>query len=204
MRCKFWLGCLVALSFISAELPVSAQAVYAGSQDHPRLSAGAGFSAFNMDWGPGVTFGPILWVDWHPPLIPDVLNGLSLEVEARDLSLHRGSANGPNGVKPILPRTDTIGGGLIYHVQQRGFVKFEPYVKALGSFGRIDFTSRNPDYTHDTRTVTSVGGGLDWHVAHRLTVRGDYEYQFWPSFLGGTLDPVGFTGGVLYNFSFGH
>jgi hypothetical protein len=204
MRCKLWLGCVIALSFLRAALPVSAQAVYAGSQERPNLSVGAGFSAFSQDWGPGTVFGPVLWIDWQPPFIPDRFKGFSLEVEGRDLSLHRESGLTSYGVRPKLPRTDTIGGGLIYHVRQRGFDKFEPYIKALGSFGSIDFTLANPSYSHDTRTVTSLGGGLDWHVAHRLTVRGDFEYQFWPSFLGGTLDPVGFTGGVLYHFNFGH
>ena len=209
MRCKPLLGCVIMIPLLSAALPASAQATYDALQTRPGLSVGAGFSGFSQDWGfnPAV-YGTTLWLDYHPPLIPDFLSGLSLEVQARDLQWNRGTfpATAPPGVagRPALPRTDTIGGGLIYHVRPQGFYRFEPYVKALASFGSIDFTTLDPNYHHDTRTVTSAGGGLDWHVKRRLTIRGDYEYQFWPNFLGATLNPVGFTGGVLYNFSFRH
>ena len=209
MRCKPLLGCVIMIPLLSAALPASAQATYDALQTRPGLSVGAGFSGFSQDWGfnPAV-YGTTLWLDYHPPLLPDFLSGLSLEVQARDLSWNRKTYPSTNSTvpnRPVLPRTDTVGGGLIYHIRPEGFYKFEPYVKALGSFGSIDFTlSHAPDYSHETRTVTSLGGGLDWHVVRRLTIRGDYEYQFWPNFLGGTLNPVGFTGGVLYNFSFRH
>jgi hypothetical protein len=209
MRCKPLLECVITISLLSAALPASAQAVYSALEMRPRLSAGAGFSGFSQDWGhnPAV-YGTTLWVEYHPPVFPDFLSGLSLEIQARDLSWNRGKYPATNPTvpnKPILPRTDTIGGGLIYHIRPQGYYKFEPYVKALGSFGSIDFTlPAAPDYSHSTHTVTSLGGGLDWHARRHVTVRGDLEYQFWPGFLGATLNPVGFTGGVLYNFSFRH
>ena len=207
MRCKSLLGCVLTILSFASALPVFAQAVYSAQEVRPRLSVGAGFSGFSQDWGhnPSV-YGTTLWIDYHPPLLPDFLSGLSLEVQARDLSWNRGKypATAPPAFagKPGLPRTDTIGGGLIYHIRPEGYYRFEPYLKGLASYGSIDFTIGAPNYSHDTRTVTSVGGGLDWHVVPRITVRGDFEYQFWPSFLGKTLNPVGFTGGALYNFSF--
>ena len=58
------------------------------------------------------------------------------------------------------------------------------------------------------------GGSIDYRVSHRLIVRADYEYQFWPSFQGpptysptgapiqhnGGLTPNGVSLGILYRF----
>jgi hypothetical protein len=57
------------------------------------------------------------------------------------------------------------------------------------------------------------GGSIDYRVTHRLALRADYEYQFWPSFAGpptitptavklnnGGLTPNGFSLGILYRF----
>ena len=62
--------------------------------------------------------------------------------------------------------------------------------------------------------VYAPGGTLDYHLSHRFSIRGDYEYQIWPSFAGpptvspsGTviehnhgLTPNGFSVGVAYRF----
>jgi opacity protein-like surface antigen len=207
MRCKLLVGCIIALSLMGAALPASGQAVYAARQEHPRLAIGAGFSASTQDWGPHAVLGTTGWLDWRPGFFNGPLNGLGVEIMGRDLSGNRMTMIQRDGEKvPVKPRTDTIGGGLIYHVQQRGFYKFEPYVKAIGSFGSIDFTLGNPKnkYDHDTRTVLSLGGGLDWNVARHFTVRGDIEYQFWPDFLRQQLNPFVYTGGVLYRFGYSH
>jgi hypothetical protein len=58
------------------------------------------------------------------------------------------------------------------------------------------------------------GGTLELRMTHRISLRGDYEYQFWPSFAGpptysstgalvqhnGGLTPNGFSLGVTYRF----
>jgi opacity protein-like surface antigen len=207
MQIKFLVGCITALLAFSA-FPASAQSVYAAHEDRPRFSIGAGFSDFSQDWGnnPRV-LGTTFYADYRPPFLPDFLNGLSLQLEARDLRWNRGTypANvfPPTAAgKPIVPRTDTLGGGLIYHAERLKFHKFVPYAKGIVSFGSIDFTlPHSPTYSHDTRTVTSLGGGLDYRLARRLTLRGDYEYQWWPQmFSANALNPNGFTIGALYNF----
>lgn len=62
--------------------------------------------------------------------------------------------------------------------------------------------------------VYAPGGTLDYRLTHRLSLRGDYEYQRWPSFSGppsynsagqlvehnGGLTPNGFSIGVSYKF----
>jgi opacity protein-like surface antigen len=207
--------CIPALLLIFVVASSSAQAVYSASEDRPVLSAGAGFSIFSQDWGPNPhAMGVTYTVDYHPPIMRGFLSDLNIEVQGRDLLWHRGSVtttsepvlthtNAVSTTVPIVPRTDIIGGGLIYHPHWFRFHRFEPYAKGLVSYGSIDFTSSNPNYTHDTRTVTSVGGGVDYRVMHRITLRGDYEYQWWPDFLGpNSLTPHGFTFGALY--SIGH
>ena len=47
----------------------------------------------------------------------------------------------------------------------------------------------------------AVGGGVDIPWKHNLTIRAiDYEYQFWPEYLGDPLTPHGFSSGVSYRF----
>jgi len=58
------------------------------------------------------------------------------------------------------------------------------------------------------------GGTLEYRLTHRISVRGDYEFQFWPSFAGpetynssgalvqhnNGLAPNGFSVGISYRF----
>jgi opacity protein-like surface antigen len=56
--------------------------------------------------------------------------------------------------------------------------------------------------------VYAPGGTIDYHLTPRFSLRGDYEYQFWPSFQGPTtsgttvsdITPNGFSVGVAYRF----
>jgi opacity protein-like surface antigen len=177
----------------------SAQAVYSASEDHPRLSVGVGFSYFSQDWGPnphptGITY----MADYHPPL-PRFLEDLNIEAQGRNLIWHRGTI--PITGAPIVPRTETLGGGVIDHPHWFRFHKFEPYAKVLISYGYIHFAEDDVSYNHDSRVVTSLGGGVDYRLIHRVTLRADYEYQWWPTFFGpNALTPQGVTVGALYNF----
>ena len=205
MQSKLLVGCITALLMFFA-LPAPAQSVYSAHEDRPRFSVGGGFSVFSPDWGPNRhVMGTTLFADYRPPLLPDFLSGLSLELEARDLSWNRGTypANNPHvGGRPGLPRYDTLGGGLLYHAERLKFHRLVPYAKGIVSYGSLDFTlPRYPHYSHDTRTVTALGGGVDYRLSRRLTLRGDYQYQWWPQMFGpNALNPNGFTVGALYNF----
>jgi hypothetical protein len=155
------------------------------------LVVGVGPSSYDVDWGRGRMLGATLWADWYPKWVPRMINGLGLEFEARDISLNR------SDTQPNL-RQDTVGGGPIY--TWRHFPKMHPYVKYLISYGSIDFTTPNPAYTHDTRTVKAPGLGFEYRVYHQYWVRADYEYQTWQPLYNGTLKPQGFTLGVSYDF----
>ena len=199
MRSKSLSWCIPVLLLICAAAFSSAQAVYSASEDHPRLSIGAGFSIFSQDWGPnphptGITYT----IDYHPPL-PRFLDDVNIEAQGRNLIWHRGTI--PITGAPIVPRTETLGGGLIYHPHEVRFHRFEPYAKVLVSYGYIHFAEDDVSYNHDSRTVPALGGGVDYRLIHRVTLRADYEYQWWPQFLGpNALTPHGFTIGALYNF----
>lgn len=189
MRLKIFLAALMIVVSVPAFAQVAPAATSQGSLP---LSVGGGFTSTELDWGHGRRMlGPTIWLDWNLSHLPSYLNGLGVELQARDIQFSRPSS---------LPRMrqDTFGGGAIYTV--RRYKRIRPYGKLLLSYGSIDFYNPNPFYKHDTRTVYSAGGGLEYHLAGRLWLRGDYDYQFWPHFLGGTLDPQGITGGVSYKF----
>jgi opacity protein-like surface antigen len=190
---------LFALLFASFAISAFSQVEPSATSGVGRLTfdAGAGVSDYNMDYSRGHEWGGTLWLDVNPHIGSSFLRNFSVEVEARDLSRHRG---------PYLPnnmRTDTLGGGLKYswHLSRN----FRPYVKALASYGSLDLTK--PGY-HWTWVEYAPGGGIDYRPFGHIWLRVDYEYQVWPSVITYpqtiTLDPQGFTVGALYEFGRRH
>jgi len=156
------------------------------------LSVGFGYSNFYTDWS-GYEGGLTLWIDWNRLPVPRQLQGLGIEVEARDLSFER------TGDDPKL-KEYTFGGGPIYH--WRKFKRTDLYGKFLISHGHIEWTTATPGdtYTHDTRADIAPGGGASYRLWQGISVRGDYEYQFWTNFLHHhAMNPKGFTVGVNYD-----
>jgi opacity protein-like surface antigen len=108
-------------------------------------------------------------------------------------------------------REDTALGGVIYSWPR--YRDFRPYGKFQMGYGNAD--EENVQYHvkwTDSRTVTSMGGGMDYRVLEHVWVRVDYEYQLWPDFFkhpnnippAGRLKPQGFTVGAMYHFSHRH
>src|ERR1700733_10039623 len=150
----------------------------------PPLVIGAGFSDFHTDWS-GRLGGPAIWINWNFYDGPSFLRGFGVEAEGRDLNYLR------SGGDPKL-RQDTVGGGPIY--TWRRFYKVHPYGKFLIGYGSMDFTTGDPNYTHDTRTGYTPGGGAEYRSFPHIWVRGDYEYQFWTDFFHHhAMNPQGFT-----------
>jgi opacity protein-like surface antigen len=199
MRSKLFCAGILLLFLPILATSASAQARYAAFEDHPRYAVGLGASGYDVDWGHGIMYGPTLWADWNPQFFPGFLSGVGIEMTARDISWHRGDSH------PTNFRTDTLSGGLIYHAPKRAqFFHLRPYVKGSGGFGSIDFHAGIPNYNHDTRTVWSFGGGVDYALTHHFALRGDYEYQLWPDFFHHhSLTPNGVTVGAMYSFGGG-
>jgi opacity protein-like surface antigen len=212
MYLKPYLGPTLAALFLCAASPVLAQVVPAATQGNIPLSVGGGISAFNPDDGKGHILGGTLWIDYTLPHMPHNLHGIGIEAEGRDLNYGRSGS--------LLPgvRQDVALGGVIYSCPR--YRDFRPYGKFLMGYGNADEETTvvtPPAHWTDSRTVTSMGGGMDYRVLEHLWVRVDYEYQSWPDFFkhpprgippvvppAQRLKPQGFTVGVMYHFSHRH
>jgi opacity protein-like surface antigen len=197
MVLKPYFGPALAALFVFAAYSTSAQTVWSATKNQNPWAAGAGVSGYNTpDFGHGHLLGGTLWIDYTLPHMPYLLHGIGLEVEARDLNYGR-SATLPSNL-----REDVASGGVYYSWPR--YRNFRPYGKYLMGFGNIDSGAPAQPW-HDTRTVTSMGGGVDYRVFRHVWARADYEYQFWPDFFKSTtphgkLTPQGFTVGAMYRF----
>lgn len=191
---KVMLAALFSTATVSS---IVAQVVPATSRGGAPLSVGGAFSYYDVDWAHSRMNGYTLWADARVPYLPHILEGLNIEGEFRDVAWNLGDK--PSGYRQL-----TAGGGVVY--EWHHFRNFSPYVKTEWSYGDIDFgqclaqCGGPSPYTHDSRTVTAPGGGLEYRVFRGLWAKADYEYQFWPSLTGNTfLNPQGFTFGAMYD-----
>ena len=143
------------------------------------MKVGGEFSAFKPDFGAQSLYGIGVYADLDMP------RWAGLEVEGRTLSFNKLAGK---------LRMDTISGGGRFFITHG---KFVPYVKGEIGFGSIDFPFHH-NYSHDTMTLYTIGGGLDYKLTHRISLRGEYEYQLWPDFLGKGLNPHGVNIGAAY------
>jgi hypothetical protein len=192
MRLKPTFMIVFAAMLLAAVSPSYSQVSPAANQGGVPIVVGAGFSDFGIDWGPGVRMeGISAWADWYPNRLPAVLNGLGIEVEGRDINFGR-----PTDLSKM--RQDTGLGGAIYAWNRHR--NFRPYAKFLVGVGSIDFPPSGT-YSHDTYSVLSPGGGVEYRAWRHIWIRGDYEYQFWQQVFGPhDLTPAGFTIGASYDF----
>jgi hypothetical protein len=170
------------------------------------LWAGGEISSFNPDYScsSNVPFGcqnqlvgPAAFFDLN------VTPKWGAEGEARWLHW-----NGPGGEI----ESNYLGGGR-YRVARYG--RFDAWFKILAGAGLIT-TANYPaaGSLKGSYFAYAPGGTLQFRLSQRISVRGDYEYQIWPSFAGppsynsnGTvtqhangLTPNGFSLGVSYRF----
>jgi len=192
------------LAFLLLPPAIVAQSTPAATGGEASISAGVEMSIFNPDWdcsGPSPfcsndLIGPTAVFEF------DLHRKYGFEGEARWLNFH-GQGN--------FSEQNYLAGPHYRFVQFHrlsGWVKVDlgggwiqtPYYPAAGSLKGSYF-------------VYAPGGTLNYRLTHKLTIRGDYEYQIWPSFAGpptynsmtGTvnpndsgLSPNGFSLGVMY------
>jgi hypothetical protein len=193
----------IAIFFLMASLPLFSQVMEsAKGGGMQQWTIGSGFSYFSPDYGSAHLAGGTLWLDETPAMMPQFLRGLSIDFEARDLSLDRS----PNYAGL---RLDTAGGGLIYRWTRFG--KVRPYTKFTEGLGNLDYmTAYGTGKMHrynSGREVSGMGGGVEIRAYRAVWVRADYEYQYWPDFWiskatpdGAALNPQGLTLGAIYHF----
>jgi opacity protein-like surface antigen len=187
-----------ALPFVLAAFPVYSQVAPAATERTFPIAVGVGLSGYDPTFGSGLLIGGTLWIDYTPNRLPKMLNGLGVEVEARDLSLNQSSSQPPN------LRIDEANGGVIY--SWRHLEKLRPYGKFLMGYGNID-AMQGAARKNDTRTITTLGGGVDYRLYRNIFARGDFEYQVWPDYWkqvtpATSLTPHGFTVGASYDFGY--
>jgi opacity protein-like surface antigen len=203
MRFKLLVPPILTVSLFFAAVPTFSQTVapYQGKGALP-IVFGFGPSGYNPDWGHGIMYGGTVWADWYPKQLPHSLDGLGIEIEARDISLNRHpEPDQPARSGQANTKEDTLGGGFIY--AWRYFHNIHPYVKGIFSEGSVDFITNSPTYSHDTRFVMAAGGGFEYRIYRPLWARVDYEYETWGKLFGNNdvLTPEGFTVGVSYDLS---
>ena len=183
--------CFVSVSFCGAQVAPAA------GTTHAPLSASVGFGMDYMsgDWGRGDInrFGPSAWgtvTIWHDVSL--IAEGHSMIVGGNDLASQFKYVSG--------------GGGLVWISDYFG--RFQPLLKAEAGFGSL---SHPPNafvggHLHDTRTVYTLGGGVEYHTWGRLWTHVEYDYDFFTDFHSAasnqnhSLNPRGFTFGETYRF----
>jgi hypothetical protein len=201
MRLKLFPPTSLAVLLVFSACPILAQVSPAGMVHTLPVNVGAGFSSYAADVSGDRLNGGTLWFDYDPGWMPARLNGLAIAAQGRDLDL-----NHPTN-QPFL-REDVGSGGAIYR-WNRHFL-FRPYGEGLMGFGNADYKTSTGLHYHQTRTVTTVGGGAEFDAFHRLWVRADYEYEWWPDFFingkadtGPAMHPQGLTVGFTYHMAQG-
>jgi hypothetical protein len=189
---------LIAPAAILAQAPKSAVG------GNSSLWAGGEISSFNPDYScsSNIPFkcqliGPAAFFDFN------VTPKWGAEGEARWLHW-----NGPGG----QIESNYLGGG---RYRAYRYHRLDAWVKMMMGAGLIT----TPNYPVAGSLKGSYfalvpGGTLEFPLTHKISLRGDYEYQFWPSFSGppsysatgalvehnNGLTPNGFSVGVTYRF----
>lgn len=199
-----WTGVLFLLllpAFLLAQSPRSAVGGEAG------LWVAGEMSSFNPDWscsssspfscGNDQLIGPTALFDFN------FRSRWGAEGEARWLHWH-----GPAGERESNYLLGPRYRFLQYH-RLNGWAKIE----LGGGWITTPGYPNTPGSLRGSYFVYAPGATLDYHMTHRFSIRGDYEFQEWPAFdgpptiSGGTfithnhgLTPNGFSVGVAYRF----
>jgi hypothetical protein len=179
---------LIFLLCFATSLDLRAQVAESATARQLTINTGAMASAFAPNagshpfYGPGTNFltGPGTFVDVH------FTHWIQLEGEARWLRFHefKGEHLDNYLIGPKVP------------VFQ--FSHAQVYGKGLIGLGRMVF----PDQVgHAYSTALAFGGGIDYKLSRKLTVRGDFEFQDWPKFVPNLMPsfhPFGISVGAAY------
>ncbi len=140
------------------------------------VAVGGTVSGFNSDYGKRDLGGASLYVD------ANVYNRVGFEAEARTLRL-----NSDDGTRIA---TYLVGPRL-----SRDFRSLRIYTKIMAGRGTFDFPY---NYARGEYFVVAGGFGVDWRVKHSpLILRVvDVEFQRWPQFTFGELQPYGISSGL--------
>jgi len=179
---KHSLFCVSIFSFVfllaAGSGQLHAQVKPAAFRNPFSLTAGATVSAFKPDYIPNKLGGVGAYVDLN------LFHGIGIEAEGRWQRF--------NEIADIHQDNYLIGP----RVKVLHLWRAQPYVKVLAGFSNMTFEN---NIGTGRFTTYAAGGGLDWRLTRRISVRAvDVEYQVWPKFLGDNLQPYGVSAGIGY------
>jgi hypothetical protein len=154
----------------------SAQVVESATRGRTSVYAGAAASGYYLGYGKRNMVGISGFVD------TDSHTGIGIELEGRWLEYHE-SANVHSETFMIGPR---------YHFS---LGRLQPYAKLLVGSGYFNFPY---NYAKGHYFVVSPGGGLDYGIRQRVSLRVDMEYQRWTDFTFGPMESAGVSAGIRY------
>ncbi len=146
------------------------------------LQIGAGYSDAASDYGNHFT-GYNVYGDF------DFLSHFGVEAEFHFVKEGGSDPNYSN----IYEKTYEIGARYF-----RTYGRVSPYGKIM--IGRGVFNYPLYDHANLGYNLYAPGAGVDIHVTSYLNVRGDFEYQQWPSFPPNGLGPAVLSIGAAYHF----
>jgi opacity protein-like surface antigen len=167
---------IVLLAIIGLCRPCRAQSAESADLSRPSLWVGASASGDYLQYGVRKMAGVSAFVD------ADSAHHIGVEGEGHWLEFHQ-TANVHAESYLVGPR---------FHLNVR---KFQPYVKGMVGFAHFNFPY---NFAHGTYLVVAGGGGVDYRITPRWSVRGEVEYQDWPQFTFGAMTSVGVSGGIRY------
>jgi len=168
------LACLIVLLGLASSRVASGQATESATADHDLLWAGAGGSYYTLGYGDRKLVGLTGWVDY------DTVRRYGIEAEGRWLDWQQ-TANVHDETFLLGPR---------YHMN---YGRLQIYAKGLVGFGKFNFPY---NYATGNYFVIAPGGGVDYRLSRRWSVRSDFEYQIWPQFTFGSMSSAGITVGL--------
>ncbi len=171
-----WLLCNIVTIRLLVCSAAAGQAVPTASGPGSYVAVGGGISNFQADYGGHNIEGGLAYLDLNPQW------RLGLEGEAR--FLHHDTFE--------QVTESTYLGGLRVHVLRPR--RLQPYAKVLVGMGRITLPF---GYAHGSFLTYAPGAGLDVALSQHCTLRViDVEYQHWPAFNFGPLNPYGVSAGI--------
>ncbi len=177
LRRSFRLGSLFLIVLaLAAGRTVLAQSRESANAGGVSVWVGGGISGYYLQYGGVKSLGLTGYVD------ADSIRKFGIETEGRWLEFHQTSNI----------HAETYLAGPRYHFD---LGRFQPYAKGLVGIGNFNFTY---NYAHGRYFVIAPGAGLDYRLNHRLSLRVDGEYQYWPQFTFGPMSSGGVSVGIRY------
>ena len=170
-------ACVLFLVVIGGMRSVAAQVVADATAQHPSIWVGGGASGYNLQYGEQKAVGFTAFVEANSA------RNFGIVGEGRWLEYHE--------FNDVHAETYLVGPRYYFHHN-----RLEPYAKGLVGFGDFNFPY---NYAHGKYFVFAVGGGVDFRLSPRWSVRlADFEYQDWPQFTFGSMSVVGISSGIRY------